>query len=354
MTWRILLAALLVVAAAGEATERVPLNPAHPTRYTVAPGDTLWEIAGKFLTNPWQWRTVWRRNPQVRNPDLIYPGDVLELSESGGQPQVYVAEPSEVRLSPRVRVEPLEAAIPTVRMEAIRPFLTKPRVLTEDQNDDAPYIIGLAERRIVGGAGDLIYVRNLPAGPQRTFTVYRGRQGYQTYESHGYKPYQAYRDGETEEILGYEGLYVADAELVAPGDPATLRLLHNEREAVINDRVLAAQWDRTGLYVFPHTSPKPIRGHIISVLEGVSQIGQYAVVALDRGTRDGIDVGHIFDVFQSGYPIYDMQGTFGSKITSPERLAGSLMVFRVFERVSYALVLEADHAIHVLDFVQTP
>jgi hypothetical protein len=239
-------------------------------------------------------------------------------------------------------------------MEAIRPFLSKPRVLSENENDDAPYIVGLAERRIVGGAGDLVYVRGLSADLGDTFVVYQGRKGYLTYQAYGSAANQAYRDGDTGEILGYEGVYISDAKLLAPGDPATLRLNGNQREAVIGDRVLPLQWDRTGLYVQPHATGRPLSGHIISVLEGVSQIGQFAVVALDRGRHDGVEVGHVFHIFQRGYPIYDFFGTFGSSITSPERKAGSLMVFRAFERISYALVLEADHAIHALDIIQSP
>jgi len=340
MTFRWLAALPVLLVAAGISAEEASLNPSHPSKYTVVQGDTLWDIAARFLRNPWEWPTVWQRNPQIQNPDLIYPGDVLELSRYGGETKIRIAEPSEIRLSPRARVEPTRAAIPTIRMDAIRPFLSQPRVLSERERDAAPYIAGLADGRILGGEGDLVYVRAIPAATSRSFTLFR--------------PGQVYKDGETGEILGYEALYVADAELQSPGDPATLVLLRNEREASVGDRVLPLQWEKTGFFVHPHVTPRPVRGHIISVLDGVSQIGQYEVVAVDRGARDGIEIGHVFDIFQKGTEIRDLYGRLGSQVVSPEQRAGSLMVFRVFHRVSYALVLEATRTVHVLDVIQTP
>lgn len=335
-----LTALVLLSASVWTSADEVRLNPSHPVRYEVVPGDTLWDIAGRFLAKPWEWPSVWQRNPQVANPDLIYPGDILELAEVGGRTRIRLAEPSEIRLSPRIRIDPTPPAIPTIRMAAIRPFLTTPRVLTEDEKTSSPDIIGLADGRILGGEGDLVYVRSLLTRMPDSFTVVR--------------PGQPYKDADTAELLGYEGLYVADAQLLSPGDPATVQLLRGEREAWIGDRVLPMRPEATGLYVHPHVTARPVRGHIISVLEGVYDIGQYHVVAIDRGSSNGIEVGHVFDIVQKGSEIREVYSQFGAKVFSPEQQAGSLMVFRVFHRVSFGLVLHATRALHVLDIIQTP
>ncbi len=318
----------------------VRLSSAAPDRYEVMPGDTLWDIAGRFLANPWEWPVVWRRNPQVVNPDLIYPGDVLQLDRSGGSTTVRVAQPSDIRLSPRIRMDPSPPAIPTIRMAAIRPFLSTPRVLTDEEISSSPDIVGMDEGRILGGEGDLVYVRSMKSGIPDSYTVFRAGQPY--------------KDADTGELLGYEGLFVADAQLQSPGDPATLQLLRSEREAWIGDRVLPMRPEPAGLYVQPHVTPRRVRGHIIGVLEGVNEIGQYNLVALDRGARDGIEVGHVFAILQQGKEIRELYSSFGSQVLSPEQQAGSLLVFRVFDRVSYALVLHATRAVHVLDIIQTP
>ncbi len=331
---------LLSVAALRTAAAEVRLNSSTPERYEVIPGDTLWEIAGRFLVNPWEWPAVWRRNPHVINPDLIYPGDVLQLDRAGGQAMVRVSQPSETRLSPRIRIDPTPPAIPTIRMAAIRPFLSTPSVLTEEERSTTPDVIGLDEGRILGGENDLIYVRSIRTAVPDSYTVFRAGQPY--------------TDADTGELLGYEGLYVADAQLRSTGEPATLQLLRSEREVRIGDRVLPMRPEPTGLYVQPHVTSRRMRGHIISVLEGVNEIGQYNIVALDRGSRDGIEVGHVFDIRQQGKEIREIYSSFGGKVFSPEQPAGSLMVFRVFKRVSYALVLQAARAIHVLDIIQTP
>lgn len=336
--WLVLL--LLWGAVSGGVAGEVRLSSSAPDRYEVMPGDTLWDIAGRFLANPWEWPMVWRRNPNVVNPDLIYPGDVLQLDRGAGSTTIRVAQSSDIRLSPRIRTDPTPPAIPTIRMAAIRPFLSTPRVLTDEEKSSSPDIIGLDEGRILGGEGDLIYVRSIKSSIPQSYTVFRAGQPY--------------KDADTAELLGYEGLFVADAQLRLPGEPATLQLLRSEREAWLGDRVLPMRPEPTGLYVQPHVTPRRVRGHIISVLEGVNEIGQYNIVALDRGERDGIEVGHVFEIRQKGKELREPYSNFGQRVFSPEQPAGSLLVFRVFSRVSYALVLHATRAVHVLDIIQTP
>lgn len=330
---------LLLVAGTSDAAQ-VRLAPRHPEQYQVMPGDTLWDIAARFLESPWEWPLVWRRNPQIVNPDLIYPGDVLQLDQAGGRASIGVARPSEVRLSPQIRIDPTAPAIPTIRTAAIRPFLTKPLVLTEADRSSAPHVVGIQEGRIVGGEGDQGFVRSISTRTPGVYSVVR--------------PGQAYADGDTGEPLGYEGLYVGDARLEAAGDPAIIRLLHTERETSIGDLLVPVQPEVTGLYVHPRPPPRAVQGHIIGVLEGVYEIGQYHIVTLDRGARHGLQTGHVLAIYRKGDPIHELYDTFGSRVSAPEQRGGALMVFRVFDRVSFALVLQARLAIRLGDSIRSP
>ena len=325
--------------------EEIELNPAHPDRYTVAAGDTLWDIAGKFLSRPWQWPEIWRNNPEIRNPDLIYPGDVLVLGYMDGEPRLSIEGSiegsSETRLSPRIRSTPIDQAIPAIPMNSIRQFLSRPQVVGSDGLADAPYVVAFADEHIVGGYGNRIFVRAVEEGAPTAYTLLR--QG------------APYKDAETGELLGYEGIYVGDAHLEQAGDPATLFLDRTELEVRIGDRLLPVAQEKLRLAFQPHAPKAKIRGHVITVLNGVTQIGQYSIVALDRGAANGIEVGHVLQILQKGGMIRDIVGSrSGDTIAAPEQKAGLIMVFRVFKRVSYALVMNATRALHVLDAVQTP
>ena len=333
-------AALLLLCSATATTGEVRLAPRHPDQYQVMPGDTLWDISGRFLESPWEWPLVWRHNPQIVNPDLIYPGDVLQLDRTAGHLSIGVSRPSEVRLSPQIRIDPTPPAIPTIRVALIRPFLTKPLLLTDKDRSSAPHVVGLEEGRIVGGEGNLAFVRSITSRNPDVYSVVR--------------PGEAYADGDTGEPLGYEGLYVGDARLQAIGDPATIELLRTEREASIGDLLMPVQPEVGGLYVHPRPPRTQVMGHIVGVSEGVYEIGQYNIVTLDRGVRDGLQVGHVMAIYQKGDSIHELYDTFGSRVTAPEQRGGELLVFRVFDRVSFALVLRARRAIHIGDLIRNP
>lgn len=319
----------------------VDLNPSRPERYTVVPGDTLWNIAGKFLKRPWQWPEIWRENREIRNPDRIYPGDVLWLSETGGRPVLQVEVPSELRLSPKVRRTPLDTAIPAIPMNAIRQFLTRPRVVSAEEVASAPYVFALTDEHIVGGAGNRILVRSILRDTGNAYTVIR--------------PGKPYQDAETGETLGYEAVYVGEAQLEQTGDPATLSVALSELEVRIGDRLLPVEREPIQVAFQPHAPKGPVRGHIINVVGGVSQIGQYSVVAIDRGVADGIEVGHVLAIWQRGEAVRDIVGShYGETIMTPEQRTGLMMVFRAYQRVSYGLVLQATRFVHVLDSVTTP
>lgn len=317
----------------------VVLKTTHPDRYVVVKGDTLWDISDRFLVDPWRWPDIWEVNQQIENPHLIYPGDLLELMYVDGKPRLLLHRGSrDLKLSPQVRATPIGDAIPTIPIDAIKQFLTKPRVVGEDELEKAPYVVGIADEHIVGGAGNRIYVRSIEEDGGNGYTVFR--------------PGDAYKDGQTGEVLGYEALYLADTALERAGDPATLLLTKTSQEVSIGDRLLPIGEESIVQNFMPHTAKESIEGRIISVFGGVSQIGQYQVIVIDRGIDDGVEVGHVFDVLQRGKTIRDVvkSGT----VTLPNEKAGLMMVFRTFDRVSFALVMKATRAIHLQDIVKSP
>lgn len=346
---------LLVSGVVGAAESVVELNPTHPDRYTVVKGDTLWDIAGRFLTKPWRWPEVWKANPQIENPHLIYPGDVITLTaDAHGNPELRVERGSQrgatVKLSPRVRAEPLQKAVPTIALTHIQPFLTQARVAAAQQLEGAPYIVASADQHLISGVGGKIYVRGLPAeaAPGTRFDIVR--QG---------KPYRDFRgDGESskpEDILGYETLHIGQARFEQAGDPTTLTVVEAEREVLIGDRLLPLEGGSVEPHFIPRAPAGPIEGRIISVLDGVSRIGQYQVVALNLGTQQGIAPGHVLAVYQDGEVVRDtISAKRGDSVRLPDERAGVLMVFRSFERVSYALIMEATGALRVYDVVKNP
>ncbi len=262
----------------------VVLAPNHPERYVVVKGDTLWDISQRFLRDPWLWPEVWYVNPQIANPHLIYPGDAINLVYVNGHPQLRLERGGSNKLSPTVRELPLETAIPTIPIDAIRQFLTRSRIVSEDELDHAPYIVQSADEHLITGAGDRVYARG---GLDRArYSVVR--------------PGVEYRDPQTGESLGYEGIFVADSALQRHGDPATLLLTKSSREAVIGDRLLPVAEEEINQNFFPHAPPTPVHGRIIAVLDGVRQIGQFQVVVLNKGAREGMDAGTVLAVDQTG------------------------------------------------------
>lgn len=326
--------------------DEIKLNPAHPEQYRVVEGDTLWSIAGRFLQRPGQWPRLWQTNPQIKNPDLIYPGDLLAFATIGGKPQVSVLNRNifsgrEVKLSPGIREHPINEAIKLIPTQAIAQFLSSPKVVAQGELQAAPYVLDFAGEHLVVGAGDKIYVRSITESEESQYVVYRAGD-----------PYVSPENGE---VLGYEAAYIADVTLQKTGDPTTLLVNKATSEIRSGDRLMPNAANPITLNYFPHAPEKPVNGNIISVLNGVSQIGQYNIVVIDKGSANGLVAGHVLDIYQRGRLVRDPYGDDkNTPITLPDELSGSLMVFRVFERVSYALIMQANQSIHVLDKVQTP
>lgn len=319
------------------AAETVALNDNHPERYTVVKGDTLWDISGLFLRDPWRWPDIWYVNPQIANPHLIYPGDVLVLTYVDGQPRLTLQRGPN-RLGPQVRSTPIDDAIPMIPIDAIKAFLTRPYVVEKGQLDSTPYVVAFADEHIMGGAGQRFYVRSIEDQTHKKFDVVREGDDY--------------LDSETGEILGHEALFIGSAQLQRTGDPATLLLTDTELEVLPGDRLLPVTEDIALQNFQPKAPARDVNGAIISVLNGVTQIGQHNVVVIDRGSSDGLAVGDVLQINHRGETILDkVTADPKDKVTLPDEKAGLLMVFRTFDRVSFGLVMHATRAIHVLDKV---
>ncbi len=322
----------------------VRLNPRHPDRYTVQRGDTLWDIASLFLQDPWYWPEIWQINPQVENPHLIFPGDILSLAYLNGRPVINLERgiANAQRLSPRVRVEALEEAIPTLPFDAVRAFLSRPTVLERNQIENLPYILSSSDGRLASGAGNSVYVRGTAADRGEVYNIV-----------HVGDPLV---DPDDNDVLGYEGIFVGQGRIARTGDPSTLFLTETTREALNGDRLLPEESLLPQNY-YPRAPASNVDGSIISVIDGVSLIGQYQIVVINRGTRHGLEPGHVLRVWQKGDVVRDRfakGALIGKKVQLPDEPAGTMMVFRIFDRLSYGLVMEATSEIKVLDAVRNP
>ncbi len=331
--------------------DRSAVNPSAPTSYTVKRGDTLWDISSMFLRDPWLWPEIWQVNPQVENPHLIYPGDVLALTYGAdGRPAITLARGGGARLDPRLRSSELDGAIATIPYSAIAAFLERPSLLTKEQIREAPRVLAFRDKHMVGGAGIEAYIRGLDGGAanQRYNVVHVGDEIH---------------DPDDGDLLGYQGIYTATAVLLAPGEPAKAALTDSARETLEGDRLLGTDSDAPLNFV-PRAPDTEVRGQIVSVIDGVELIGQYKIVAINRGARHGLEPGHVLAIEEAGEMIRDRtrkneggvkaSRAFTSKVQLPNERIGTMLVFRVFDRMSYALIVGASNPIRVADVVRKP
>jgi hypothetical protein len=328
-------------------SDDIELNPAHPEKYTVKSGDTLWDISGMFLKDPWYWPEIWYVNPQVENPHLIYPGDELTLVYVDGQPRVQLTRGANVtgptgteRLSPQVREEALSKAITTIPFSVIEPFLSGGMILDKDELDSLPYIVALRDH-LIAGSGHEVYVTGIAEEDQSTgseFMVLRKDDKL--------------RDPDTNKVLGYEVVFIGSAELRAKGEPATFFLTDSNREASRGDLIRPVDL-RLPMNFFPRAPEQEVNGSIISVVDGVSRIGQFQMVILNRGSNDGLEAGTVLAVWQNGETTRDNRD-WGKKVSLPDTFAGNLMVVKAYDDIAYALVVEAVSEMRVYDRVKNP
>ena len=372
--------------------ETVTLNADRPDQYVVQKGDTLWSISAKFLQEPWYWPTIWDVNPQIENPHLIYPGDVVSMTFKDGQPMLTVngmgrgvANGRHVKLSPVIRSNERDDAIRSIPVDAIQQFLTRPRIVTEQEMDNWPYVVSSYDEHLISGAGSKLYIRGLSDEASETnYAIYRKGSAY-------INPRK-----DKDEVLGYEAVYLGDVVIDKRGDPASGTVTLSKQEILTGDRLIPASREEASNEFIPTTASGNIDANILSVVNGVAQIGQYQVVVVDVGNDDGVEVGNILGIYQSGKIVKDEVATdikgkekividendalggaiddirnsltdfnnselvewLGKPNTKPELVelpaeyTGVLMVFRTFDNLSYGLVMKAANPIHILDSVK--
>ncbi|GGC10452.1 hypothetical protein GCM10011352_41180 [Marinobacterium zhoushanense] len=338
-----LTAAVLLLGSPAQAEvrkDRIELAEGHPTEYVVVRGDTLWDISGRFLKSPWLWPDVWYVNPQIDNPHLIYPGDIIYLTWVDGQPRLSLKRGIR-KLSPQARVTPLDQAIPAISLKDIASFLNDNIVLDQDLLERAPYVIGGKNERIIAGSGDRVYARGEPVENVSLQGIYR--------------PAKAYNDPFTNELLGYELYRVADGRIMARDSDSqvlTMDLLETNEEVRVRDRVVPNDESRIQSVFYPSAGPQLANAVIMDVLGGVAKIGQFDAVTLNVGAREGVEVGNVLAIFNKGETVKDP--VTEEMITLPSEKAGTLMVFKVFDKVSYGLVMRASNVISVGDSLKSP
>lgn len=314
-----------------------------PARYVVVKGDTLWGIAERYTDSPWRWPQLWRLNKaEIKNPNLIYPGDVIVLDRGAKRLSLIRT----VRLEPHVRVEgSTREAVPSIPAQIIEPFLSRPLVLEPGGLDKAPTIVATEENHVVLGAGDEAYVAGMGRSKHKTWYIYR--EG------------KALVDPDTQRTLGYEGIYLGTARVVRAGDPATVKLVSVTQEITAGDKLIPAGKPQPIRYA-PHAPSIFVKGRVISIYEGLGKVGEAgpeSIVALNLGKANGIDVGTVLALYRLGHTVHDMYGAQSdshAQIKVPNERYGLVFVFRVFDHVSYALVMRITRPVQPLDVVETP
>jgi hypothetical protein len=392
----IVLSSLCLVSAAARAQALVENA---PSSYTVVKGDTLWGISGKFLKDPWRWPEIWNLNKdQIKDPHWIYPGDVIRLEiTADGKPRLSIDNSTlagsalggtagadgTIKVTPRVRIDPLAQGIPSIPGAAISPFLGQPLVVEENGLANAPRIVAAEESRVVIGAGNVAYVDYIDPAEGTKWQIYR--QG------------AALRDPDTGEILAYNATFLGDARVTRFGTPSTVEVVKSVQEVNRGDRLTPTREALIPSYA-PRAPEAKISGKIISVEGGVAEVGQYSVVVINRGKRDGLEIGHVLATYRtggwvntqdrgsgmnmnvggtlsswwsklrpnpvvpdsSGAPTTDnakaerTRAAQASEMKLPDERNGLIFVFRVFDRVSYALIMQTKRPTYLYDVVQTP
>ena len=340
-------------------SDELQLQENAPDRYIVVKGDTLWDISAKFFTDPWKWPQIWGYNKDtIKDPHWIYPGDMVYLdhgtrtlkvgepgvpetpTEAGAIPEVGdVTSAGAVKLSPKARIVPgTSEAIPTISLKVIGPFLNRPLVMEDNELEGAPKLIGTFEHRELLSADDTAYVSDMPKDRGERWQIYR--------------PSVTFVDPDTDEVLGHEVVYLGDAFVEKFDKISTLRISNSVLEIHKGDYFAQSAEGFSSNYL-PHAPSTSITARVISIYGGVQQAGQNAVVTLNKGKRDGLESGHVLALYQKGETIRT-KGWFTPDIELPDVRYGLLFVFRVFNKVSYALVMETKFPVKVMDRASTP
>jgi hypothetical protein len=339
-----------------EPVETVVYEAEYPETYIVQEGDTLWDISTVFLRDPWFWPEIWFKNPQVENPHLIYPGDTLAIIYVGGQRKVQIlsrgadgsvlSQTSDglkiVKVDPRVRSKSIDATIPSIPIDSIRHLIERPLIIDEDTLNKSAYVLTSFDNHLINSINDKLYVRNLDTST--------GSGRYQIY-----RPNRPLYDPITDELLGYEALYVGESKLLLRGDPATIRVTNSDREILRDDRVMPMDNTNFERDFFPRPPSTEVSGEIVALLDAISQTGVYQTIAINLGQRDGLESGNVLRIRRAGEIVRDdNEEDPRFRVKLPNESVGMAMVIRSFEKMSYALIMEADIPISVKDYVESP
>lgn len=396
---RQLVVSLAMLLAMPALADTLQLQDNAPEKYVVVKGDTLWDISARFLKSPWRWPEIWKLNrEEVKNPHWIYPGDLIVLDRSGAEPRLTLVKGAAsglptVKLSPGVRASEIGGgAIPTIPIRVIHPFLAQPRVVSAGEFDTAPFILGSNTERVILGSGDDAFATGGKPGVTRWSVLRPGKE---------------LNDPETGEILGYEVEYLGDARTLVEGAPQKIRITQSAREIMPRDILVEAD-DSTTFEYMPRAPEQPIEGRIISAYGGITDSGRYQTVVVNRGAQHGLEPGHVLAIYREGQAVtlsrdeqermawvadktsavpeggawlysdvrclkqdskvtYDqtvnMQSAFRNTcldnrsenaIKLPDAHSGLLMVYRVFDKVAYALIMQSEGPVYLLDAVRNP
>ena len=396
---RQLVVSLAMLLAMPALADTLQLQDNAPEKYVVVKGDTLWDISARFLKSPWRWPEIWNLNrEEVKNPHWIYPGDLIVLDRSGAEPRLTLVKGAAsglptVKLSPGVRASEIGGgAIPTIPIRVIHPFLAQPRVVSAGEFDTAPFILGSNTERVILGSGDEAFATGGKPGVTRWSVLRPGKE---------------LSDPETGEILGYEVEYLGDARTLIEGAPQKIRITQSAREIMPRDILVEAD-DSTTFEYMPRAPEQPIQGRIISAYGGMTDSGRYQTVVINRGAQHGLEPGHVLAVYREGQAVtlsrdeqermawvadktsaipeggawlysdvrclkqdskvtynqtVNMQSAFRNTcldnrsenaIKLPDAHSGLVMVYRVFDKVAYALIMQSEGPVYLLDTVRNP
>jgi hypothetical protein len=359
----------------------------HPDTYTVKRGDTLWDISARFLKKPWLWPELWQANPQIQNPHLIYPGDVLSLAYLNGNRAMLRNDSSG---GPRVRAQPLEDAVKPIPLSELKNFLKNTRLVDEDAFRHAPHVVAIEENQLRGANGNLVYVKDLDAKPGAQFAILRSTTLYFSVpprEDGQARPVYArttesFWDGERamiwhgglremtlhghSELVGHEMMVIGQGTVTRAGDPSSMLVTYSDVEVRAGDLILPIEDKPYDSQYFPH-APKAVPDdlRVINFTDAMNAVGPHQVVALSRGSQEGVENGQTYSVYHAGEKIddnykYDPGSSKAffhprkKKVQLPEEFIGHVMVFRTFDHISYGLVMDSVRPVHLDDMLHAP
>ncbi|MBL8426729.1 MAG: LysM peptidoglycan-binding domain-containing protein [Dechloromonas sp.] len=334
---------LAVTAVCASAADPLQLVDNPPDRHIVVKGDTLWDISGKFLKQPWRWPEIWQMNrDQIKNPHLIYPGDVVLLDMSSGSPRLRLGKKVGAgtgKLQPTVYSKPIQQVVPSIPPNAIEPFISQPLVIEDGELNTGVKIVAMQEDRMLVGTGDSFYASGIPDAAVEKWHVFR--KG---------KPL---KDPGTGKIIAYEAFFLGNARLVKPGEPALLRVSLAKEEIARGDRLIPAPEPEIISYV-PHRPEQDVSARVLGIYGGLREGGANSVVALNVGKNDGMEIGHVVALYRKRVSLDVDDSGRRTSTPVPDERYGLAFVFRVFNGVSYALVVESSKAVIVGDTARNP